>query len=192
MMPRHDPLADPEPLIRRIYAFAAYRVGDGPEAEDVTSATFERALRYRDRYDPRQGKPISWLLGIARRCVADSLRMHSEVPTADDRLHALCERTPQPALDEAAVRRLAVRHAVAGLSDHDRELIALRYGADLSVRQVAAVVGAQTNATEVALHRARERLRRVLAEEGGSVSRQGSAPAAQGRLEAAPELPFSM
>src|SRR5436190_13199498 len=38
----NDPLADPEPLIRRIYAYVAYRIGDGPDAEDVTSATIER------------------------------------------------------------------------------------------------------------------------------------------------------
>ena len=33
---RRDPLADPEPLIRRVYAYVAYRLGEGAEAEDVT------------------------------------------------------------------------------------------------------------------------------------------------------------
>jgi Sigma-70 region 2 len=46
MMRRSDPLAQPEPLIRRVYAYAAYRLGDGQDAEDVTSETFARALRY--------------------------------------------------------------------------------------------------------------------------------------------------
>src|SRR5256885_13180960 len=40
-----DPLANPEPLIRRVYSYAAYRLGDGPDAEDATSDAFERALR---------------------------------------------------------------------------------------------------------------------------------------------------
>jgi DNA-directed RNA polymerase specialized sigma24 family protein len=62
-----DPLADPEALIRRVYAYAAYRLGDGPDAEDVTSEVFERALRYRDSYDRSKGEPVAWLLGIARR-----------------------------------------------------------------------------------------------------------------------------
>ena len=39
---RVDPLANPEPLIKRVYAYVAYRVGDGPDAEDLTSETFER------------------------------------------------------------------------------------------------------------------------------------------------------
>ena len=60
---RVDPLRNPEPLIRRVYAYVAYRIGDGADAEDVTSDTFERALRYRKSFDPSRGEPISWLLG---------------------------------------------------------------------------------------------------------------------------------
>ena len=73
MIRRSDPLAQPEPLIRRVYAYAAYRLGDGQDAEDVTSETFARALRYRDSYDRSKGEPIAWLLGIARRCVDAAL-----------------------------------------------------------------------------------------------------------------------
>ena len=43
--------------------------------------------------------------------------------------------------------------------ERDRELIALRYGADLTARQIAELLGAKTNAIEVALHRALGRLR---------------------------------
>src|SRR5918996_6577270 len=74
MSSKHDPLADPAPLIRRVYAYAAYRLGDPQEAEDVTSEVLERALRYRGSYDPRKGQPVTWLLGIASRCVADALQ----------------------------------------------------------------------------------------------------------------------
>ena len=75
-----DPLANPRPLIRRVYGYVAYRIGDGPDAEDVTSETFERALRYRESYDSRRGDPAAWLIGIARRCIADAA-MRSETPT---------------------------------------------------------------------------------------------------------------
>ena len=66
-----DPLSDPAPLIRRVYAYVAYRIGDGPEAEDVSSQVFERALRYRSSYDPDKASPITWLMAIARRVLAD-------------------------------------------------------------------------------------------------------------------------
>ena len=63
----------PSALIRRVYAYVAYRLGDGPDAEDVTSEVFERALRYRESYDRSKGEPIGWLLGIARRCTSAAL-----------------------------------------------------------------------------------------------------------------------
>ena len=52
-----DPLAQPEEAIRRLYGYVAYRIGPGPDAEDVVSATIERALSYRSSYDPRHGTP---------------------------------------------------------------------------------------------------------------------------------------
>jgi RNA polymerase sigma-70 factor (ECF subfamily) len=157
---RVDPLANPEPLIRRVYAYVAYRVGDGPDAEDLTSETFERALRYKKSYDSQKGEPIAWLIGIARRCIEGRpavLELASEYVEAADHRD----------LEDEALRRIALSGAVGRLEDRDRELIALRYGADLTARQIAALQGAKTNAIEVALHRALGRLRSQL--EGESV-----------------------
>jgi RNA polymerase sigma factor (sigma-70 family) len=147
-----DPLSNPGPLIRRTYAYVAYRLGDGPDAEDVTSATIERALRYRKSYDPRKGDPISWLIGIARSCVADHVR--AQPPTASHQ-----DVAGSADLEAEVLRRLSVGEAVAGLDERDQELIALRYGADLSARAIADLLGMTTNAVDVALHRSRERLR---------------------------------
>lgn len=153
-----DPLADPAPLVRRVYAYVAYRLGDGPDAEDVTSEVFERALRYRESYDPRKGDPAAWLIGIARRCVAGAaLSSKSREPSVHD-----VREEPDPAAP--AVERLTVRAAVASLDERDRELIALRYGADLTARQIAETLEMRTNAVEVALHRALGRLREILGE----------------------------
>jgi RNA polymerase sigma-70 factor, ECF subfamily len=152
-MPR-DPLADPAPLIRRVYAYVAYRVGDGVEAEDITSETFERALRYRESYDPRKGTPATWLLGIATRCVTDAAtRRAREVLVSE-----LPERAGTDEATETAIR-LDLAVAVARLPERDRELVALRYGADLRAREIAELLGTKTGAVEVALHRALERLK---------------------------------
>ena len=156
---RIDPLRNPEPLIRRVYSYVAYRIGDGPDAEDVTSETFERALRYRASFDAARGEPAAWLIGIARRCVDDA-RSARPVPIADP--------PDLPAAGELAddlARRLDLAAAVARLAERDRELIALRYGADLTARQIAELLGLQTNSVEVALHRALVRLRSALIDE---------------------------
>jgi RNA polymerase sigma-70 factor, ECF subfamily len=158
-----DPLANPDALIRRVYAYAAYRLGDGPDAEDATSEVFERALRYRDSYDRSKGEPVAWLLGIARRCTSAALAARAEnkgqvVHDAPDKL----------GFEEDSVRRLTIAKAVAELGDRDQELIALRFGADLTAAQIARILDAKTNAVEVALHRALARLRSILeSEEAG-------------------------
>ena len=46
MRKRPDPFADAPRMIRRIYGYVAFRMGRGPDAEDVTSEVFERALRH--------------------------------------------------------------------------------------------------------------------------------------------------
>ena len=156
-MARRDPLANAPELIKRIYAYVAYRVGDGPDAEDVTSEVFERALRYRKSYDPSRGEPLAWLIGIARRCLDDAITR----PRADTAEHL--DVTSTEDLEGEALQRLTVAAAVDGLDDRSRDLIALRYGADLSARQIGEILGLKTNAVEVALHRTLAKLRPELA-----------------------------
>lgn len=158
---QRDPLAHPEELIRHVYAYAAYRLGDGHDAEDVTSEVFERAIRYRRSYDGSKGEPLGWLIGIARRCADDALsrrRRLRDEPEPE-------EIAANGSVEEDAVRRLTLDRALAQLSERDQELIALRYGAELTAPQIAEVMDAQTNAIEVALHRALGRLRRILESE---------------------------
>jgi RNA polymerase sigma-70 factor (ECF subfamily) len=150
-----DPFAHPEDLIRRVYAYVAYRVGPGPEAEDVTSETFERALRYRKSFDAQKGEPVSWLIGIARNVVADLPRR----VTAELRDEAMDSH-----FEERTAARVDLGRALAALDPRDQELVSLRYGADLTARQIAELLGLRTNAVEVALHRTLRRLRAELAE----------------------------
>jgi RNA polymerase sigma-70 factor (ECF subfamily) len=151
-------LANPSELIRRVYAYVAYRIGPGPDAEDVTSEVFERALRYRESYDRSRGEPLSWLLGIARRCVDDAVRRaRMEKPKASDPV-------PPQDLEAEAIQRLTVAAAIARLDERAQDLLALRYGADLTARQIGELLDLRTNAVEVALHRALSRLRPELEE----------------------------
>ena len=120
MSSKHDPLADPAPLIRRVFAYAAYRLGDAQEAEDVTSETLERALRYRESFDPRKGQPVTWLLGIASRCVADALQRRA----AERRTEAEPEGRGED-VEAVVADRVDLARALATLDDRGRELIAL-------------------------------------------------------------------
>ena len=161
MAPR-DPLANPSELIRRVYGYVAYRIGDGPDAEDVTNDVFERALRYRESYDSARGAPLHWLLGIARRCVDTELGRPRTEQTPPLDLASLED------LEEETLQRLSVAAALEGLDDRAKDLVALRYGADLTARQIASLLGLKTNAVEVALHRTLARVREHLDQAAGS------------------------
>lgn len=159
-----DPLRDPKPLIDRIYAYVAYRVPSRADSEDITNDVFERALRYRSSYDSSRGEPIQWLIGIAQRCIDDWRRGQSHVSDGE----------PDPWSADAAdlsVDRLAIADAIGRLEAREQELIALKYGADLSTRQIAKTLGMQANAVDVALHRARGRLRTLLDEQDDGAPR---------------------
>jgi RNA polymerase sigma-70 factor, ECF subfamily len=175
---RRDPLANPADLIRRVYAYVAYRIGDGPEAEDVTSDVFERALRYRDSYDPSRGEPLGWLLGIARRCVEDARRQDGAETVTE---------LEQPSLEDVeaeALQRVAVASAIGRLDDRSQDLVALRYGADLTARQIAGVLGMKTNAVEVALHRTLAKLRPELEGERPRPDAEPASPASRASASA--------
>ena len=120
-MLRRDPLANPKPLIRRIYRYVSYRVGEGAEAEDITSEVLTRSALSREA-TTLPGDPAAWLIGIAQRCIAGASR-----PLVLDP-----EGAEKPALgrmDEEVQQRLTLKAALATLGDRDQELLALRFGA---------------------------------------------------------------
>jgi RNA polymerase sigma-70 factor, ECF subfamily len=134
-----------------------------------------RAVRRRNQYDPARGKPISWLLGIARRCLSDFRAQRHPPPIA------VLEAATASDLEKDALDRLALEDVLATLGDRDMELIALRYGADLSVRRIAEVTDMSPGAVRVALHRALARLRVGLEEADAAPQ-----PSTAFGLEAAP------
>jgi RNA polymerase sigma-70 factor (ECF subfamily) len=156
MLRNDDPLRNPEALIDRVYSYVAYRIGGGAEAEDVTGETFERAVRYRHTYDSDHGTPLAWVLGIARRCTNDALtsRRQNQVELTD-------AQAPGN-LEAEAVDRLELESALAQLAPADVELLSLRYGADLSAKQIAEALDSTPGAVRVGLHRAHGRLRAIL------------------------------
>ena len=162
MRPGRDPLANPQPLIRSVYAFVAYRIGAGHDAEDVTGEVFERALRYRRGYDPAKGAPRAWLVGIARRVLADRALSGAETVAEVPETQAPGE------LEQDAVERLTLQAALGRLADRDRELLAMRYGADMKAAEIAQVLESTTNAVEVAVHRALRRLRAIMEKEASA------------------------
>lgn len=143
----------------RLFSFLAYRTGNRALAEDLTSETFERVLRSRRRFDPRRGSERRWLYTIA----LNLLRDHARRQTHEDRV--LRHVGAGAALEEPDAGLAAVEHrdelqrALSTLNDDEREALALRFGADLKLRDVARVVGDGESAVEGRIYRALRKLR---------------------------------
>jgi RNA polymerase sigma-70 factor, ECF subfamily len=143
-----------------VYAYAATLLRDRAAAEDVAAAAFERAYRRRGRYDARKGSPRAWLFGIARNAALDELRRRKRVAAASLPIPS-AEPDPGEAA-ELASQKQAVRIALGKLGARERELIALKYHAELSNAEIAEVIGVSVTNAGTLVHRAMTKLRETL------------------------------
>jgi RNA polymerase sigma-70 factor (ECF subfamily) len=148
----------------KVYNYVSYRVGDPAAADDVVSRVFERALDRVDTYRSDGGPVEAWLFGIARNAVADhfrSRRWFSRLP-----LDVFAEKPGRDAKHEDALvqdeSRGELRRALERLSPRERELLALKYGAEMTNRDIAKQLGLGESNVGVIVHRAVEKLRAAL------------------------------
>jgi len=154
--------ADFEALYRaelpRVYNFFRYRVGDEALAEDLTLETFEKAWRNRARYRRDLAAFSTWVFTIARRVAVDRYRRRR--PT--EPLETLARRPHLETLEDltqARAERERLRVLLARLTDRERELVALKYGAGLTNRAIAGLTGLTESNVGVILHRTTQALR---------------------------------
>ena len=143
-----------------VYAYVATMLRDRAAAEDVTALAFERAYRRRRTFDRRRGDERAWLFGIARNAALDELRRRRRLAT----LAAEPEDLDAAAVEDGgdvALRRTAVQRALAELSARERELIALKFHAGLSNRELARVLGLSESNAGTQLHRTIQKLRKA-------------------------------
>jgi RNA polymerase sigma-70 factor (ECF subfamily) len=142
----------------RVYNFFRYRVGDGPLAEDLTSITFEKAWRARERYDRDRAAFGTWLFTVARNVAVDHFRAQRPTVALDE-----AEDLPGgPTPEDLAERRSDHEHLgrlLARRTDRERELLALKYGAECTNREIARMTGLSESNVGTILHRAVEALR---------------------------------
>ncbi len=120
----------------RVYNFFRYRVGDGPLAEDLTATTFEKAWRSRQSYRYNLAAFSTWLFAIARNTATDYLRKRNcDVPLESVRDQSLDDPPEAIVLMHGDLERL--NHLLSKLPARERELVALKYGADMTNREIS-------------------------------------------------------
>ena len=147
-----------------VYGFFGYRVASRDDAEDLTQLTFERALRAWDRFDPARASPRTWLMSIANNLLIDHYRR---------------DRTTgqEPLEDHPSRRELIIKDPELGLSpelaaaleelgERERELIALRFGGELTGPEIAELTGLSLANVQQILSRSLRKVRATLEEAG--------------------------
>jgi RNA polymerase sigma-70 factor (ECF subfamily) len=142
----------------RIYNYFRFRLAVEADVEDLTARVFEKAWSARDRYRRDLAAFSTWLYRIAQNVGFDYLRSRRPHAPLEDAAEVIADDTPEA--DEERRSDLARLAALTvSLPDRERELIALRYGAGLSNRAIAPLVGLSESNVGTILHRTVQTLR---------------------------------
>ncbi|MEZ4523760.1 MAG: RNA polymerase sigma factor [Thermomicrobiales bacterium] len=150
----------------RLYRYALSRTGSQTEADDIVSETIITALERLEQFDPQRGSFRGWLFAIATRKIADQRRGHRRFWKAinrrwqhdppGDNAHAL-------ALRDDEHRR--VHRAIQQLSEANREVVTLRFVADLPIAEIARTLHISEGAAKMRLSRSMRELAKDLGDD---------------------------
>ena len=151
----------------RVCRFATIVAGHDGDPDDIAQEALLKAITKLDRFDPGRGSMEGWLWQIVANTAKDATRRARLRSLLTERL---ARREPAVVdLEDVAIERLAAGElveAIAQLSPRDRQLLGLRFVADLDTASVGAIVGLSAESARRAIGRALDRLRVLV---GGGV-----------------------
>ena len=139
-------------MFRYIYS----RIGVREIAEDIAQETFLRVWEHRKKFDSKKSSLKNWIFVIATNLLRDFFRKKRlETVELNDNLYH------ETGLDDMAQTDFVgfVFSRINKLSERDRELLLLRYQADLDINEIAEHMNLEYGAAKIALHRATQKLK---------------------------------
>ena len=173
-----------EEHVWHVYGFFGYRLGSREDAEDLTQITFERALKAWNRFDERRASGSTWLMAIARNLLVDHYRRGGSERAEPIDLEEAGEHAD--AIESHQEKTLGIspelEDALSCLDHRQHELVALRFGADMTGPEIAELTGLSLANVQQILSRSLRRLRAELesAEEAGQKSEPSRGATAPG------------
>lgn len=156
-----------EAHLRQVLTYMSYRCDDEATAEDLTAQVFERVLNHLSTYKAGESPFEAWLFAIAHNVVADHYRKQrlrqwlpwekmQRKPAPTPSAETLLEKNESQQNLFAALRTLKPR---------ERDLLALRFGAEFTNRKIAAQTGLSEQNVAVIIYRALKKLKLMLEEQ---------------------------
>lgn len=160
--------ADFERIFRKhaqgLYGFLAYRTGNDSLAEDLLGDVFERVVRSGHRFDRRKGTEQAWIYTIALNCLRDHARSAQAESRALERVASGGSSDAHRELDRIESRDLVSR-GLGRLEPAERDVVALRYGADLRLQDIARLIAEPESTVQARLYRGLRKLRAELGDD---------------------------
>ncbi|MGD8403813.1 MAG: sigma-70 family RNA polymerase sigma factor [Anaerolineales bacterium] len=145
-------------LLPRVFHFFFYKVGDQFLAEELTAITFEKAWISRKKYKRDLGAFQFWLFGIAQKVAVDHFRKRKNEISLDSVNPLSSQKVEKEIESKADAEHLAFILKI--LSERERSLISLKYGAELNNREIARQTGLSESNVGTILFRAVTKLRK--------------------------------
>ncbi|MBN1189589.1 MAG: sigma-70 family RNA polymerase sigma factor [Dehalococcoidales bacterium] len=145
----------------RVFRYVSYRITDNHLAEDITSVIFEKALTNFKSYRAEKASFSTWIFTIARNTLTDHYRKiqkRQTVPLEDPVPDIPSGDSPEDELDRAEEIQILNR-CIARLSPVEREIISLKFGAEMTNRQIARTMDLSESNVGIIVFRAVRKLR---------------------------------
>lgn len=150
-----------EEYFDKIYRYVTLRIGDRMEAEDITQQVFLNAIKAISSFKWR-GIPFSaWLFRIAHNQVVDYLRRKAKRVTTPLKESVVASDYDPQLIAEQRLDFERLLTATRKLTPAQQEVISLRFTGELSVAQVAKIMGKSEGAVKALQHSAIVTLRKV-------------------------------
>ena len=142
----------------RVYNYFRYRLDNEADIQELTSRTFEKAWRARQRYRRERAGIATWLLRIAHNVTIDHFRLSRQHAPLEAAMEAAIDGGPESEQENASdMARLEA--LIPTLPTRERELLALKYGAGANNREIASITGLSESNVGTILHRTVQMLR---------------------------------
>lgn len=149
----------------KLYKYALYKVGDSNAAEDLVSEVFEKVLVKYNTYNQQKGSFSTWLFTIANNIITNYYKKNSRKVDPVDLEKVESTYHLEDLVIDRELKKLLL-NAITCLDERQRNIIALKFGACLTNRQIAQVMNLTESNAGTILYRSLRQLKDILKEKG--------------------------
>ena len=145
----------------KVYRYISYRITDQPVAEDLTSVVFEKALTKFKSYQSDKAKFSTWIFTIARNTLIDHYRVSRKQQSAEleDGINPTSSGSSPEDERDRADEVMILHSCLAELSSSEQEIISLKFGAEMTNRQISKMLSLSESNVGIIIYRAVRKLR---------------------------------